>query len=989
MDSQRELLQLIADDGVAIRDTGRFRHILQRMRQPSVQFPQLVHFIGTTAKDEALRKLFSSSSFRYKRSPGAVDLHIHGPSLGSDNPLILLDSNPFMEPCPRNQFRSYRGAKQHRTDWLPLSAGAHVDILLARLLFLFTDVILLFAHDFPSLEDVVTRLGVWAKLGSASTLLSTIRPKVLIIVPGDASENLHIETLIQGHQDTIKEVFSSVETFRWSPDGPGATTSALKDSILGHAGDMLKVRRSNGCLFSAIHLEAFYQCALGHTAQTFDRPFHFIKATRLDNEIEEDYVAHVSNFLEQGFKLKVPYVHLAEFIASCNLMDAYPPGMHHFPPHDIYHSLYRSFCLRAIKQSVNSTGSVVLLSTLVERHMIRLFSHLHEYETSAHLHRANLSKQRCDWSSFRSNKTCLYCLRSRPRELLSCGHKVCDTCIRRHGEEAPGVEEKFYIPRCVLCQTEGSLTAILQPMTASMSILCIDGGGARGIIPLEFIGLMQEMIETPVQDLYDMDAGTSSGGIAVIALSILRWKVQKCIEIFTELTAHIFSEEPGRPRWFNRLKSIVRCAVLNSAYGPKTMEGALKEVFDEDRPMVTYHPEGFPQKRVIVTATEIGSPHCIAFNNYNGSEADSKGCGYKLLGDSDDVIPLWKIARATSAVPGIFPPVEIGSRWFEDGGMGRHNNPVHLALAEARRILPSGMVPDRVLSLGTGAKEDAEDAEETEEAEGVEDIEGAVTRSRGNPIFNFFQNFFAFRFFESMMRSTDGELTWGEVFSTLDTPSRASHVRFNVTLDGPLEITNVKVMTSLQHTVRNQPSIRQQALKSVLDALTARFYFVLDCAPKHVRKDYRCQGTIRCRGDSRTVVSDLIRLGSARMDFITDTEILGQLSLNDLQEDFCSHCRRYRKKVLFHVPCLTDEFSIYIKSGKMRWKISGLPQPMTWFIARQRFDAVFGSPNHGIPGQLHCDACISQRPISRAAKRKAEPESLGLESRAKRRKISR
>ncbi|OJD25605.1 hypothetical protein ACJ73_03030 [Blastomyces percursus] len=964
---QRELLQIVIDRGIVIRDTGRFARILQEMPRPASQFPRVVHFIGKTAKDQALSKLFPSSRSGHNRFRGAVDLHIHSPSCGTETPLILLDSDPFTEPQSRDELRSYREAKQHRVHWsLPPTHTPHtlIDILFARLLFLFTDVVLLFSHDFASLEDVMARLRAWASFGSASTLSSTVRPRVMLIIPEDTPEDLLMLLLEQ--QNTVKEIFHSIEVFRWDPDGLPMTYKHLKNSILGQADDMLEVRRFNNCLFSATHLEGFYHRALHHTAQFVDRPFDFIKATRLGSEVGEDFVEHVLDFLKQGLELKVPYVHLTAFIASCILMDAYPPKMPHFPPRVIFHSLYRSFCLKAIEQSMAPANSEALLCTLIERQLVRLFSCLTEYATSGHLHRDNIHRRRCDWSRFQSNKTCLYCLRSsQPRGLLSCGHRVCDTCIRRHGEEAAGMEEKFYISRCILCQTNGSLTVVLQPMTASISILVIDGGGARGIIPLEFIGLMQEMIDTPVQDLSDMDAGTSSGGITIIGLSILRWPIHRCIRTFTELAARVFSKESQRPQWYDCLRKMVHCAVFNSVYNARTMEDALKEVFDDVR--VPYHPEGFPQKRVIITATEIGSPLCVAFNNYNESDAVSKGRGYKLL--RGDEIPLWKIARATSAVPGIFPPVEIGSRKFEDGGMGRHNNPIHLALAEARRILPSGMVPDRVLSLGTGAEEEVEEAE---------------SGSRRDVICNFFRNFFAFRFFESMMRSTDGEAPWREVFYRLDTPSKTSHMRFNVTVDGPLEITNVKMMTSLQSTIRNQPGVHEQALKSVIDGLTARYYFVLDSRPSWSRKDYRCQGTIRCRGDSHTVALDLIRLTSAHMEFVTDNEILGQLTVDGLHEDFCSQCHRYRKRVIFHVPQLSEKTSIYIKSGDMRWKISGFPQSMAWFVARQGFDACFGSPDHGIPGQLGCDGCVSQKSTLQARKRKAATANLSWECKAKR-----
>ena len=61
---------------------------------------------------------------------------------------------------------------------------------------------------------------------------------------------------------------------------------------------------------------------------------------------------------------------------------------------------------------------------------------------------------------------------------------------------------------------------MLKPPTAGVRILCIDGGGIRGVIPLEFLGLLQGDIgpECPIQDFFDMAFGTSSGNCIHISV---------------------------------------------------------------------------------------------------------------------------------------------------------------------------------------------------------------------------------------------------------------------------------------------------------------------------------------------------------------------------------------------------------------------------------------------------------------------------------------
>lgn len=50
------------------------------------------------------------------------------------------------------------------------------------------------------------------------------------------------------------------------------------------------------------------------------------------------------------------------------------------------------------------------------------------------------------------------------------------------------------------------------PPTMNPTILAIDGGGVRGVIPLEFLILIQEILGScSLQDLVDLSLGTSSG----------------------------------------------------------------------------------------------------------------------------------------------------------------------------------------------------------------------------------------------------------------------------------------------------------------------------------------------------------------------------------------------------------------------------------------------------------------------------------------------
>lgn len=53
----------------------------------------------------------------------------------------------------------------------------------------------------------------------------------------------------------------------------------------------------------------------------------------------------------------------------------------------------------------------------------------------------------------------------------------------------------------------------VHPLTAGVGVLCIDGGGARGIVPLKLMKRIQDRIGLPIplQTLFKVAFGVSSG----------------------------------------------------------------------------------------------------------------------------------------------------------------------------------------------------------------------------------------------------------------------------------------------------------------------------------------------------------------------------------------------------------------------------------------------------------------------------------------------
>lgn len=53
-----------------------------------------------------------------------------------------------------------------------------------------------------------------------------------------------------------------------------------------------------------------------------------------------------------------------------------------------------------------------------------------------------------------------------------------------------------------------------------INVLSIDGGGIRGLIPALVLQRIEEETGTPTADLFDLIAGTSTGGILALGLTL-------------------------------------------------------------------------------------------------------------------------------------------------------------------------------------------------------------------------------------------------------------------------------------------------------------------------------------------------------------------------------------------------------------------------------------------------------------------------------------
>ncbi len=230
-------------------------------------------------------------------------------------------------------------------------------------------------------------------------------------------------------------------------------------------------------------------------------------------------------------------------------------------------------------------------------------------------------------------------------------------------------------------------------MARTVKILSIDGGGIRGIIPATVAAQIEKNTGQPVSRLFDLIAGTSTGGILALGLTKPnpagqpQFTAQAMADLYAKEGATIFS----RPLWY-RMLALGNLSL--EKYPSRGIEDVLGRYFGDIslRQATT---------DVLVTSYEIEKSFPFFFR----SSAARVKPDYDFL--------MRDVARATSAAPTYFQPLRVKpsgisaatqatqeSYTLIDGGVYA-NNPAACALVEARATHPDAQ-NFFVVSLGTG-----------------------------------------------------------------------------------------------------------------------------------------------------------------------------------------------------------------------------------------------------------------------------------------------
>ncbi|KAI1374424.1 hypothetical protein F4677DRAFT_447419 [Hypoxylon crocopeplum] len=303
-------------------------------------------------------------------------------------------------------------------------------------------------------------------------------------------------------------------------------------------------------------------------------------------------------------------------------------------------------------------------------------------------------------ADFNSHTTCFSCLRELPEHALPCGHVLCLPCVKAYGIEVS--KTMIELRRCPLHLQETSWdppwTVLVKPAFAGVRILCLDGGGIRGIVELQALKAIERVLgpHLPLQYFFDLIVGTRSG--------VNNWSVDECIKHFKEMCGQAFT-----PREMIGIPLLEKLALLNhgSMYKTKPFEALLEKTFSS-RPLFGGASDLSEMlTKVAITTTSAIAQHAVVLANYNRPDSTEYDLPYRFNRSNGLAreFKIWEVARATSAAPPFFKPFQKTETQmtYLDGAL-YHNNPVWVAHHERKLIWGDvgNTYPDILLSIGTG-----------------------------------------------------------------------------------------------------------------------------------------------------------------------------------------------------------------------------------------------------------------------------------------------
>ncbi len=221
-----------------------------------------------------------------------------------------------------------------------------------------------------------------------------------------------------------------------------------------------------------------------------------------------------------------------------------------------------------------------------------------------------------------------------------------------------------------------------------MKILSIDGGGIRGLIPAMILEKIEEITQEPITNLFDLIAGTSTGGIIALGLTVdngrkqPKYTASDLVKLYRDKGDQIFSRST-----LHKIKSLGN--LRDEKYPNEKFTNLLTEYFGNARLKDSLSD-------VLITSYETERRIPWIFKSMHAKNPEKTDYDFNIV----------DVALATSAAPTYFEPHKIQYKEndylsFIDGGIYA-NNPAMCAYTEAKSYFKKTDEEIKIVSLGTG-----------------------------------------------------------------------------------------------------------------------------------------------------------------------------------------------------------------------------------------------------------------------------------------------
>ncbi|MGH8002739.1 MAG: patatin-like phospholipase family protein [Brasilonema sp.] len=265
-------------------------------------------------------------------------------------------------------------------------------------------------------------------------------------------------------------------------------------------------------------------------------------------------------------------------------------------------------------------------------------------------------------------------------------------------------------------------------MTFKLAVLSIDGGGIRGIVPAMILAKIEEKTKKPIHELFDLIAGTSTGGILSLGLvkpnkdNEAEFSAEDLVKLYTDERNKIFKKRKIFDLPFDKwpFNNLLLFRLLESLRTSLDLQISPEELIrskytrDEKEKVIKSRLGKTPLNKalteVIITSYAINKRIPLLFTS-NPDKEELKSNNFHRICSG---YTMYNAAMATSAAPTFFKPYspeyissEREKYLFIDGGVIA-NNPTYIAIIEAMKsyeikIGTIGLQEILVVSLGTGA----------------------------------------------------------------------------------------------------------------------------------------------------------------------------------------------------------------------------------------------------------------------------------------------